>query len=543
MQLTLWCKRRILSLLVLAWVGWVMTGVTLLANTYALVIGVDRYQHITPLRGAVNDAIDIASAISTLKPKELKLLLDEKVTRSAVLNTWESYLDLAEPGDTIIVTFAGHGASEPAHYPSSEADGRDETFLLAGFDRSGEGAAERIRDDEIAELIGRRPDVSHILVADSCHSGTAIRSTQYDLGYRFYTLDGISDDPLPPPPPPSANMTTDTNPGLGNSVFFAAVGDDELAPEINIDGSVRGALSYAFANGLRGEADRDQNGVVTKGELEVHIRRQVKSLLNGRQKPRVSPAGEVNKPLFNTYATLKREDSAFSKPFASLDLIPVSVVGNEEIAPFGSDMLSGIQTVSEPMQGGIVVDFAKEEINNATGDLLRRFSREVGFDWRRQTQALVDKMRIVNTIASRSIESTIDVSFPFGDTLYFEDDGLNILITGRTTSHVTVLNLSAEGRLQWLYPRYAPIDADSGFDDPAKLDPNEVLSFDAFVVPPFGTEHVIVIETAAPHDAVRRAAKRFDGSNKLDLFWREMNISLADVPHAVGIHSYVTAEK
>lgn len=513
------------------------------AKIYALVIGIDRYEHITPLRGAVNDAVDIASAISTLGPEQIELLLDEKATREAVLSKWARYLEIAAPGDTIIITFAGHGANEPAHDPSLEEDGQDETFLLAGFSPSGAPAGQRIRDDEIADMIARRPDVEHILVADSCHSGTALRSTQFDLGYRFFDHDGLTEDPLPPPPPPPSNSGSDTDPGLNNSVFFAAVGDDELAPEINIEGQIRGALSYAFAQGLRGEADRDEDGLITKGELEIHIRRRVKSLLSGRQKPRVSPVGEINKPLFALESVLRREDSAFSSAFVDLPPVPLLVQAETAAAPLVAAVFSGADPVADLQQNGILVDFDAEEIRSGSGDLLRSLTREVNFDWRLQIQATVDKMRIVNHLSDRAVDSKIDVSFPFGDTLYFKDDPLNVLITGRSTRHVTILNLSSEGRLQWLYPRYPPIDAVSGFDDPRELDPNTLLSFDAYVLPPFGSEHIIVIETTDPHNAVRRAAHRFDGTDKLNLFWRELNIALSDVPHAVGVHNYVTTER
>ncbi|MEE4188139.1 MAG: hypothetical protein V2I76_06795 [Roseobacter sp.] len=505
---------------------------------YAMVIGIDRYEHITPLQGAVNDAVDIASAISALEPESLELLLDGRATREKILSTWRRYLEIAEPGDTIIITFAGHGASEPALYPESEDDGRDESFLLAGFNLQGAAAGERLRDDEIAELIEARPDVQHILVADSCHSGTATRSTQFDLGYRFFTHDGIEADPLPPPPPPPASRASDQLPESGNSVFFAAVGDAELAPEIDIDGNVRGALSYAFARGLRGEADRDNDGLITKGELETHVRRHVKALLDGRQKPRVSPVGEINRTLFQTVAHPPPEDSAFAIPFAKLPTVPVAITGTAQ--DFTAAMLSGSREVSSAQDGGIVVDFTRRELRTGTGEQLRRLTEEIGFDWRMQTQAVIDKMRIVNALEQYGISSKIDVSFPFGDTLYFEDDALRVLVTGRSTKHVTIFNLSSEGRVQWLYPRYAPIDPTGGFNDPPEIDPNTALSFDAVVVPPFGFEHIVVIETNEPHEALRRAARRFDGSDALPQFWRELHLALKETPHSVGIHAYVT---
>lgn len=526
----------LIGLLVVLWASPVW------AKTFALVIGIDRYTHITPLRGAVNDAVDISSAIAALEPEALTILTNERATRDNIMSTWRDYLDRAAPGDTIIVTFAGHGASEPAAFPETEEDGRDETFLLAGFAPAGPAAAERIRDDEIAELIASRPDVEHVLVADSCHSGTAIRSTTFDVSYRFFTHDAIRSDPLPPPPPPADRARNEDELSLSNSVFFAAVGDEELAPEINIEGNVRGALSYAFAQGLRGQADRDDDGLITKGELEIHIRRQVKTLLEGKQKPRVSPVGYIEKPLFDLRANLHTAEPAFARLFADLPTVPVFIPPSAN-PPFDISVLSGVHAVSAPMAGGVVIDFTAEELRSGTGDLLRKLTREVGYNWLAQAQAVVDKSRAVNAIAESSVDSKINVSFSFGDELYYEYDVFGVLITGRSTSHVTVVNLSAAGRMQWVYPRYAPIDQVTGLNDPRTLPAKEPLQFDAEVWAPFGAEHILVIETADAHDAVRRAAHRFDDTQNIELFWRELHIALKDVPHSVGVHSYFTIEE
>lgn len=513
------------------------------SDIYALIIGIDRYTQITPLRGAVNDALDISSAVAGLEPAAMKVLLNENATREAVLGTWQGYLDQAKPGDTVIVTFAGHGASEPAAYPETEEDGRDETFLLADFSPRGKSAGQRIRDDEIAELIASRPDVEHILVADSCHSGTAIRNTNIDIGYRFFMHDGIESDPLPPPPPPLDRAQNEDELSLDNSVFFAAVGDAELAPEINIDGSVRGALSYAFADGLRGQADRNEDGFVTKGELEVHIRREVKFLLQGKQKPRVSPVGNIDKPLFDLRKNLHNSTPAFQGDFADLAPVPVHVVPSPT-AIFQADVLSGAVPVAQPQAGGIVIDFEKEKIlDGAGGDVLRSLTREVGFNWRLHAQAIVDKVRVINALAESAVDSQINVSFSYGDELYYEYDVFDVLVTGRSTPHVTVLNLASDGSVQWIYPRYAPIDRVTGLNDPKELSPNDPLQFEAEVWPPFGAEHIVVIETSEPHEAVRRAANRFDDTANLSLFWRELVLGLGNIPHNVAIHSYYTVEE
>ncbi|MEP1598066.1 MAG: caspase family protein [Hyphomonas sp.] len=510
------------------------------ADVYALIIGIDRYKSITPLRGAVNDAMDISDAMAKLNPAEVVVLIDEQASRDAILNTWSRFSTQAKSGDTIVVTFAGHGSNEIAAYEGTEADGRDETFLLAGFSPTGVNSGERIRDDEIAALIALRPDVRHVIVADSCHSGTATRSTPFDIGYRFYSHGELVDDPLPPPPPVSGTDQIIAE----NSTVFSAVSDDEKAPEIGIDGQIRGALSFAFAQGLRGQADRDADGVITKGEMETHVRRYVKLALNGRQKPQVSPPGQLSRPLFE-YGEAEEPPapaSAFRVPYQGLPSLQVRIEGGDLYALNVTELSGAVQSFSQA-NADLVIDFVRQEIRTGNGDSLRQLTREVNFNWRAQIQKTVDKMRVVKGLTTGVLSSELEVSFPYGDELYFDDDMIRILITGRTHRHLTVINLSPTGAIQWLYPRYSPLDNTLGLEDPKELGLSELLQFDAYVTPPFGAEHIIVIETPTPHNPVRRAAMRFDGSDFYPEFWEDLHQALRYTEHSVGLHAFFTRDR
>jgi len=510
------------------------------AKVFSLVVGIDAYTHITPLQGAVNDAVDIAAAVSGLNPDKLVVLINEDASRDKILSTWRGFLEEADAGDTIIFTFAGHGASEDAAYPETEEDGKDETFLLAGFSPAGAGAAERIRDDEIAQLIELRPEVHHIVVADSCHSGTATRSSAHDLGYRFYTHDGIEDDPLPPPPPPPAGAR-DT-PGGDDDVYFGAVADDELAPEIRVGQDIRGALSYSFADGLRGAADRNRDGTITKGELEIHIRRSVKSLVDGRQKPRVWPVGQQDRALMIYKTPPPSNAVSFVRNFDALPQVDVRIVGANR-APFSLDNLEGANLETSLGGADLVVDFNLGEIRSGNGDMLRRLTREVGANWRKQVQSVVNKQRFVDALKALALKGSLDVYFPYGDKLYFDNEAIDIVVTGRTTRHITVLNLPPDGSIQWLYPRHAPIDRSGQFNDPVEISPDDTLSFSAFVSPDFGAEHIVVIETDTPHHEIRRAANRFDQQIKLPQMWHELQLALKDRPYAIGLHAFFTDDE
>ncbi len=255
-------------------------------QTFALVIGIDAYQSIPALSGAVNDARDIADALAG-QGAETVVLTDGQASRAAILAAWADLAARTGPGDRLIVTYAGHGSNEVEATPGEETDGRDENWLLAGFAPFGPASGERIRDNEIAALIALAPQAEVILISDSCHSGTVSREIAPVLGYRYYRTDGtLADDPLPPPPPrPSGEEEM-----VDLALYMGAVPDDQQVPEFLIDGQPRGALSHAFADGLRGLADADSDGRITAGEMERFVRAEVREVTRGLQRPQIAAA-------------------------------------------------------------------------------------------------------------------------------------------------------------------------------------------------------------------------------------------------------------
>ncbi|MGF1529650.1 MAG: caspase family protein, partial [Candidatus Competibacterales bacterium] len=152
------------------------------AQIHALVIGIDHYQRqqgtLDDLEGAVNDARDIAAALEDLDA-DVTLLIDESAQRQAIWAAWERMVQRAQAGDTLWVSYAGHGGQLPARPGSQppEDDALDEVLFLGGYRAEGPGGDELIVDDEwhrrIAAVETQGIDV--ILVLDSCYSGTGNR--------------------------------------------------------------------------------------------------------------------------------------------------------------------------------------------------------------------------------------------------------------------------------------------------------------------------------------------------------------------------------
>ena len=265
------------------------------AKTYGLVIGIDDYQHINPkLDGAVNDARDVADALHKDGAADVRLLVDKDASRDAIMAAWNDLLGKAKKGDILVFHYAGHGGQEPEHVKGSEPSGYDSTLLLGGFALKGPGTYERIVDDEMGAMFKRASDAGvNLLVAiDACHSGTMTRAfgnpaiAKPRVRAVPYIPIPAAEDRLPPMDPAWSKIPAE----LPHVYYFGAVQDNEESPEVEIGGRWRGALSWAVAEGLRGGADANGDGVVTIEELRDYIVDQIRMKLEGQQHPSVIPA-------------------------------------------------------------------------------------------------------------------------------------------------------------------------------------------------------------------------------------------------------------
>ena len=472
---------------------------------FGLVIGIDDYRHITDLQGAVNDAADISDALTGLGA-EVVTLLDGKATRDAILAEWRRLATGLQQGDQLIVSYAGHGTNEPERVAGNEADGRDETLLLSGFAPYGKAAGERILDDEIAELIALAGEGRTIFVADACHSGTLSRNVAPALGFRYVSVGRIEADPLPPPPPRAGPAE-----GRDNAALFLAASDDsEKTPEFLIDGKPRGALSYAFAASLRGKADANADGILMKGEIETYVRRTVRGISQGSQRPQVAPAGESDKVVVALSRQTPQEAStATAITELAFDALPPVTLSHNGGA--GADRmlkaLSGVELVPDGQTADLRLDLKTGAVLSMVGDTLRHVEPGLGAAAARELQAVADKQRLASALSA--MQGELDLSFADGDRSYHADDVVTVRVTGRRAEGLLILNITSDGRVHHLYPL-------SDLGDPALLPPGHKLNLALQVAAPFGADHVIAVETDGPASDLRRALQ---GATDAAAFW------------------------
>src|SRR5262245_55899969 len=88
-----------------------MDGEAANAATYVLAIGINEYDHEQQLAGAQQDAEDIALTFGRLGA-EVTLLRNREASREHIEKEWRALLARARTGDTVILSYAGHGGQE-----------------------------------------------------------------------------------------------------------------------------------------------------------------------------------------------------------------------------------------------------------------------------------------------------------------------------------------------------------------------------------------------------------------------------------------------
>ena len=137
----------------------------------ALLVGINAYPS-QPLRGCVNDVVDMARLITSkpfgFKKKGVRLLTDARATRDAIWDLLGWLTAGLRAGDRVLFHYSGHGVQLPTRNPAGEVDKLDEAICPVDFDWTD---ATTIRDKEFARIFSAvPPGVEFVWISDSCHS-------------------------------------------------------------------------------------------------------------------------------------------------------------------------------------------------------------------------------------------------------------------------------------------------------------------------------------------------------------------------------------
>ncbi|MBX2890872.1 MAG: caspase family protein [Saprospiraceae bacterium] len=234
------------------------------AKVWAVVVGVAAYDHMPALRYTDDDAYRFYAFLKSLEggalpDEQVQILVDEDATRDNVIGAINEIFAQAGANDLVIFYFSGHGLNG--------------SFLPIDFD----GFNNKITHDEIAGAFNKCRAKFKLCLADACHSGSlfAMRSaTEEPILNTYYT-------------------------SLAKSVSGTALIMSSKADETSLEsqGLRQGVFSHFLIRGLKGEADKNKDKVVTVEELFAYIYANVRDYTSNRQSPVIKGTYDPKMPV------------------------------------------------------------------------------------------------------------------------------------------------------------------------------------------------------------------------------------------------------
>ncbi|MBI5609055.1 MAG: caspase family protein [Deltaproteobacteria bacterium] len=235
-------------------------------RSHAVVIGIDQYQNLPQLGGAVRDAQEVAESLKE-QGFSVSLLLNAQATRAAITKLVGDQLPgQVGPQDRVLVYFAGHGLSR--------GEGESAMGYLMPVEAQRDApASTAISMAELQRWFAQYPAKHVLYMADACYSGLSIGTRAVGLSPETkHYLREITQRPV--------------------RVALTAGSSGQEAHEH----MGHGLFTYFFLQGLGGAADGNSDGVVTTDELAAFIKPNVASVAasqyRAQQHPQFARMGE-----------------------------------------------------------------------------------------------------------------------------------------------------------------------------------------------------------------------------------------------------------
>ncbi|CAE6493595.1 unnamed protein product [Rhizoctonia solani] len=168
-----------------------LSNPTPIQKLYGLVIGIDTYPSLHPLKGAVNDADDVSRCLTFdlgIPANNVVNLRNGEATRKRIIQELQALSNNPniEHGDPILIYYAGHGGLSEANEEWGGRYGGEQVQVIFPFDY-------QLKDPESTKLVNCIPDktIAVLLnelaakkgdnitvIFDSCHSASGTRANE-----------------------------------------------------------------------------------------------------------------------------------------------------------------------------------------------------------------------------------------------------------------------------------------------------------------------------------------------------------------------------
>ena len=221
-------------------------------NVWAMVVGVSSYTHMPVLRYTDDDAYRMFAFLKSpeggaLADDHIKILIDEEATHDNIITTMNKLFAKAGPKDLVMLYFSGHGLKG--------------SFLPIDYD----GYENKLEHEEITQIFKQSPAKYKLCIADACHSGSLL------------AMKGAS----------AENTLASYYDNLANAKSGTALIMSSKSEESSLESSGlrQGVFSHFLIRGLKGEADTNEDSIISVQELFDFVDQNVESYTDRRQTP------------------------------------------------------------------------------------------------------------------------------------------------------------------------------------------------------------------------------------------------------------------
>lgn len=482
----------------------------------AIIVGIDAYQHVRPLNGAVADARDIEGALRRSGAQDVTALVDSQVTRAAVMSAIDGLVARSGPRDLVILAIAGHGAQEPERVKGTHPDGLEDVFILPGFETTPAGSRERIFGAEFNHLIKQIElrGAQVLFVADTCYGGGMAREVDpraAEMSFRQVPSYKLTVDLLEPIATNADEMLTELD--FDRTAFLAAVDRRTKSPEVRIPGisGLRGALSYAVARAIEGNADADHDGRTTLKELFTNVRQVVYQLSEQRQNvvTATPPSLDMNTNIiFETARAVHLAEAP--KAAAPAEAPKVSAPAEPPVATERPIRIASLDGKSTQFNGLTRLDSAYEIVRPAENpDLIWDPASHDVVAWGdviayraelRDLPGIIDRAAAMRELKRIAVKVPQSLKITPNDALHHKDELVHLEVADLAGRALILFNITGDGTVQLLYPIAS---------DTAMVKDTE-LRFPVRVRAPFGSDQLIAVTSRQRMPALEQALKQLD---------------------------------
>ena len=462
----------------------------------SLIIGIDVYQHVRQLKGAVADALDIEKSLRSMGIGDVTTLINAGASRENIMQAIKDLVQRTGPNDLIVLSIAGHGAQEPETVKGSEPDGIENVFLLPGFEPTARGSKQRILGSEFNHFIRQFESrgAKVLFVADTCHGGGLAREIDpraEEMSFRQVPTYTLLVDMLKPV---TDDQESVTDLDLDKTTFLAAVDRNTKAPEIRIPGidGFRGALSYAVARAFEGSADDNHDGKVTLKELFANVRQVVYQLSDQRQNivTKTSPGRPIDRDvLYQLARGITSPGEILPKPGlqAPSDVQDSPAVPRAQ-APIRLAALDGRTGYFANLKPRDVMIEIVRPVDNP--DLIWDPNSHDVIAWgdvvaynvdSTDLASVIDRTAAVRELKKISAKAPQLLRLTAGDEQHHNDDMVQVELSDVAQRSIVLVNVSGDGTIQLLYPLGTDQNTASSFQISLR------------VREPFGADQVIAV--------------------------------------------------